>query len=203
MPVMPFGNYEWIPGHLDGQDVYVIASGPSLIDFDFSRLDGKKKIVISHASRFVSPDYLVFLDRSVMETLSQDFYSQDYKTVVGKNVHLQPKCQLTRINYSNTPQMNPTHGFWGAKSTGYFALNLALSMRAKNIYLLGFDCCGHEHKVNFYDAKKVKGYCRGGGERYEGMIKGFEKFSQYSNIINLSPISKIPYFKKMEFGQAA
>jgi hypothetical protein len=183
-----YGNWQWMPGHLEGEDVIIIASGPSLEGFDFNRINGMKKIVISHASKFVEPDFLVFLDMKVMKRLNQDFYAMPYRTIVSRNINLEPRGQVTRINYSGEPNLNPAHGFYGSFSSGHFATNLALAMNARTIYLLGHDCGGS--KNNFYDTSQIKGYLpAGGGNRYKPMAKGYKKFEKFKNIVNLSIIN--------------
>ncbi len=203
MGKQPFGNFEWIPDYIKGEDVFVCASGPSVPHPDtdnwkllMKKMNGAKKICVSHVMKFIDPDFLVFLDGSVTRTLTQDFTLEPYKTIVGRNINRAPGGNLARINYSGQPNIDPRKGFYGGFSTGWFALNLAVAMGAKTIYLIGHDCGGK--KANFFDAMKVKGYSRGGPDRYVKMAAGYKQFEPWAHkIINVSKTSNITSFKKI------
>ena len=204
-----YGNYSWIPGYFEGEDCFIVASGPSIRAqfgreacdgnwaFDFSPLKGKRVIVISHVLHFIpEPDIMVILDSSPLRTLGRDHYTKPYKTVSGRNTNFDPKGQVAVVNYSKKLNLDPKHGFFGSYSTGHFAISVALCAKASNIYLIGFDCRAKRDDGNFYNTKLVKGYARNDPEaRYARMAKGFETFKDCGNIYHLSCASDLHTFE--------
>jgi hypothetical protein len=129
-----------------------------------------------------------------------------------------PKCQRNQIQ---------KFGFYSGHLTGLFALTLAIALGFKDIYLLGYDCCEYKGKTHFYqdkvDLEKLniansKIYHGVGvlehtnGKRAfrtstynnpsalnEQWYKPYEQVLQNVNIVNVSPISKINVFPKMDY----
>ena len=92
-------------------------------------------------------------------------------------------------------------GLYQGASSGLCAINLALIMKARTIYLLGFDYDERAGVKHFYNKR---GEDRYNNERpyHKGKCKAvarmYRVFSQYENIINCNPKSRIDHFKYKE-----
>lgn len=201
-----FGNYDFIEGYFHNEPVYVVASGASLMGFDFRLLQGRRKVVISHVSFFCKPepgDILAFLDKSPTQKMLQywpTIYTEDFKTVVGPRTGLQPAANVAVVPLlTNTLSMSPRRGLLSPNSSGVFGLSIALAAGASHVYLLGHDCIG---EGNFYNTKDVKGYHKKSKDRYERMARPYKYFeSMKDKITNLSDISTIKQFEKKHWSE--
>lgn len=219
------GNYGWLAGYMKDEDVFVIGSGPSLAGFDFTRLKGRRKVVVSHMQKLVpmeSGDVMCFLDaqakrgifrdpgdNSTPEQVDGDFYDAPFRIVTSERGGLQARGSVAIIKAAPEFSANPDRGVFGPMSSGHFAISLAYVAGARMIYIMGFDChTPQAGKANVYDTQKTKGYMPASKpgdvqtDRYLRMLVGFNEFKTCQNIINLSGDSKILCFPKMTPEQA-
>ena len=129
------------------KDVYVVAGGPSLKGFDFSKLEGEDKtcIAVNHSFLFCKPDYICWMD--------DDFYKQYLGKLEDTGATLvyrpqeksspKPDKNKTKvftveefIRDYNMPY--DTFAFSGMLGI-YIALCLQTLKKYNNIYLLGMD----------------------------------------------------------------
>lgn len=189
---------DWLPGFFRGDDVFIVGGGPSLTGFDFSRLDGRRKIVINHSYRYVKNyDLLVFLDsRFRVEALDRgdDPYSFDCRVLAGPCSGMKTQGNTSVYHIANDPSMDPRF-LYGRAQSGLVAINAAIIGKARNIYLLGFDCNFQNGQGHFYSKewKHVRDDCEAA---YTRVIRSYEKYRGYTNIINCSMTSALPYFTK-------
>lgn len=195
-----FGNYDWLRGHFDGRDVFVVAAGPSLKGFDFDRLRGRAKVIINDMALFCKPepnDIHCWLDHSVTQRLAKsmgpNFYEWPCRIVNGPGTHLRPggKVAVVKVNKNRFSFDFEREGVFEVLNTGMFGLSLALIAGAAKVYLLGHDCGGPE--LNAFDTKEVKGFLPVAISHYETFAKHYSKYAKAgaTNIVNLSPISTI------------
>ena len=146
---------------------------------------------------------MVVLDSGPLQKLGRRHYDKPYKTITSRNTNLDPRGQVAVIKPSKQLSLDPKHGFYGSYSTGYFALSAALCARARNIYLIGFDCRATKENGNFYNTKETKGYMRSDPEgRYARMTAGFDKFIPHKDkIFNMSDASDITVFPKKSLNE--
>jgi len=114
-------------------------------------------------------------------------------------------------------------GLYSMTLTGAFTLNLAIRLGFKNIYMLGMDCCSIENKTHWYQdiegAGQFKDYegnpTSGVGKNERGeyktsfynsndtnineLWKPFEVEMDKVNIYNVSPLSRISIFPKIDY----
>jgi hypothetical protein len=186
----------------EGQEVFVLASGPSLVDFDYSKLDGKNVICVNHSYKKVKKALWTFaVDRAFVQF--EDSRAPFRTTLICKKIIGQPVIEYKKAEKFS---LNPFDGVWHVKSSGACALNSAIHAGFSKIYLLGFDCTitdlvhatdkEFRHRKKMWptltekEKKKLK-------EHFEKTIKYFEYFPR-DNIFNLSTLSAIPYFKKLD-----
>lgn len=133
--------------------VYIVAGGPSLINFDFASLDGKNVIAINNAFLKVpSAQICYFCDRDWFERWKDQLKEHPGKKIRGylpgdqldldwvdeweftaeRGLILEPHCLA--------------HGF----NSGAAAINLAVQLGYKRIYLLGYDMGVVNGRKNFH-----------------------------------------------------
>lgn len=193
---------EWIKNHFKGDDVFIVGGGFSLYNFDFERLNGKRVIAINHAYRYCQCEVLVFLDsrfrKEVEESFGHDIYTFPFKIIAGPSSGMKNKDNCTIIQLSHKPTNNPASLFGRAQS-GLIAINTALVGGARFIYLMGFD--GGTAGKHFYSYEWPHSQ-DGKPKQYQKMIRHYEQYGRYENIINLNPDSEFPMFKKKKIEEA-
>lgn len=205
---------EFIKDRFKNSDVHIIASGPSLIGFDYSALKNKRVITINHAYKLVNSEFTVFIDK--------EFYKEDpdiANQFTLSRHDCDPKPSIG-FNMSKEFSMNPENGVYPRmnKNSGLSAICIALQGGAEKIYLCGFD-----HR--FFNSEQAKIIAEYNGnkiddnketwahsttgkfnhtretpnieETFKNIIPLFEVFPK-EKIFNMSPFSAIPYFIKPE-----
>lgn len=196
-----------------GQRCFIIGGGPSLKDFDFSKLKGELVIGINRAYERVDCTIAFSID------------SQYYRWIVKGKLGAEAKEKFDNFKgykvWLNSAYFIPCpediylfnsigggeafswslkNGLAGGCNSGYGALNLAVCLGANPIYLLGFDMKGDgEKQAWWHDGYPVK--------QPEKVYKKFiERFNNIApeikakgiKVINLNPGSKLKCF---DFGR--
>ena len=156
-------NEFWTPQPLfSGETVFILAGGPSLREFDFERLRGRRAIAVnSSAIRARWADVLYFMDngwfhghRTLVETWP------GIVCTASRAAKRELPDKIRRVNNEQRPDFPPPgapairHG----RSSGHMAISLALAMGAARIVLLGFDMRldgnrTHHHDDDYYVGK--------------------------------------------------
>jgi hypothetical protein len=187
------------------QDAFLIGGGSSLEKFPFASLDGKNTIGCNDAFR-LGPDIVkicLFGDASFFHK-----FKWDLKSFGGRVVTCAPA--LLTIQSGWLLQMNrDKHGLFEGNvlgwnfSTGAAAVNLAVTLGAKRIFLLGYDMGkrkdgkshwhNHRHKMipDASYARFIQGFCR----VYEALKK--RPAVQVLNVTDGS--SQLPFFDRIDF----
>lgn len=207
------GKYKNVEGMLKGEDCYIIGSGSSLKGFDFEKIKGKGFILaINHSAKYCKSDALIFMDENFINT-SKNFL-ENYKGIIfsGWQCGYYNKANTSAIVYNYTARSSNMYdgklmdkyyeGLYDSGNTGMCAINLALMMEAKNIYLLGFDMNWEYKGMKHFYYEDTDIYGNEGvyknKEKMIHMIERYEKyFSKYGNVYNMSNISKLNCFKKI------
>ena len=200
-----------IDGEWEGGPCFIIGGGPSLRDFDWKRLKGKKTIAINRAFEFFDPSVIFSLDGRFYEWLSNLEFGLD--AFNRYNALKTVRCIINTDNTVYPPNVwripaFPNPGGWSPKlvyglpasdNSGVGALNMAVLLGANPVYLLGFDMSGHYHgeQVHFHDGYPVKNRAR----QYAKFRASFNmvagRAKSQTRIVNLNPKSKLECF---EFG---
>ena len=204
---------EYIRNRFKNKEDHIVASGPSLIGFDYSKLKGKKVIAVNNAYRKVDAEYCVFVDRTFIDNEAPEVV----KDVVCVSRKIIDYPHIKDFKFSDRFQMDPEKGVYNRRSSGVSAITTALQGGAKKIYLYGFDCKAWTAKEAEQIARlngdknfkpKKEHYVHSTSDEYnqqsdelknihvfEQTIKLFNAFPR-DMIINMSPVSAILCFKK-------
>lgn len=190
---------------LEGKEVFLLGGGTSLNYFDLNKLKKHFVIAINHSIEFYDAPYLIFGDKIFLHKTKFDL--KKYKGIIfasdrcANSEPLQSMRDNKNIYYfecrRDEPVLNPKKGLYHPTSSGVLAINLALQMRAKTIYLLGYDYYFKSGSMHFYpDYEHHKKYDE---ERLKLKLKKFDKFDQWKNkIINCNPDSLVENFRKVK-----
>lgn len=188
----------------EGQNAFIIGGGSSLKNFNFDSLKGKNTIGANEAFRLGAEicKVCIFSDPSWFQRVKWDL--QKYKGrvySVCSNLPLNVPWIITLRRVQHGLHHGEALG-WNF-SSGAAAVNLALNLGAKNIYLLGFDMLPIEGKTHWHSnyGKPTK------DTSFLRFIRGFENVS---NSIKKYPVqiynvtdgsSRLPFFPKIDFQQ--
>jgi len=196
------------PPEWKGQDGIIIGGGSSLKDFDFTQLKGKNVIGCNSAYKLGGDIVNICLsgDASWWE-----INKHELKNFTGRVVTCAPT--LLPINLDWLLQMERVRdGLHEGKtlgwnySTGAAAVNLAVSLGAIDIYLLGFDMAvvdGKSHWHNYYlkrfNKEAIVRFIRG-FHTLENSLKRLPHVKVY-NVTDGS--SNLPVFNRITFAEFA
>jgi hypothetical protein len=131
--VQPYAH--WIKDRLKGKTVHVVASGPSLKDFDYSLLSDRAVIAVNHSYKCVPwALWTVAGDRGFVT--EEDPAAPRSTTFLCRN-NIPNVVQYESISWFS---MNPHDGVYCKKLSGILALMTAVHAGAEKIYLWGHDC---------------------------------------------------------------
>lgn len=158
-----------------GEDVFIVAGGPSLTNFDFNRLRGKNVIAINKAIFYVPIDKYktisYFSDYRFMEWYKQDLIKIDCKKyTIGLRI---PKEIAITLKNSGKTGLDLRNGYvkHGGNS-GYAAINLALHLGVNRIILLGYDMQKVGNETHFHGGYSDK------NDRIKANNELYKKFAE-------------------------
>ncbi len=199
-------KYSTVPKLFKDETIYIIGGGPSLNNFDFRTLTGKKTIAINKAVIYhPTADILYWTDGRFYTWFKNEV--DNYK---GLKFALKPGSLYTndiKILRKGKPhglEEDPqtlSHGF----NSGYAAINLAYHLGAKRIILLGFDMTNDGNQTHFHDGYPTRA---AGNRIYEDkFLPGFKQLSsEIKNkgigVYNASPHSRLKDFPIITLNQA-
>ena len=192
-------------GAWKGQRCFVIGGGPSVKDFNLSTLEGEHTIGVNMAFRLFFPEIIVATDARLWGWIENNESSKSDKELFDKCKAVKVWSDLGKAPLPEDIVIAPAvcdglvskdlnNGLYWGTSSGFGALNLALLLGAKEIYLIGFD---------FYGARWHAGYPEPSETGNDYHLQCFREKAEElkafgSRIINLNPNSKLDMF---EFGK--
>jgi uncharacterized Rossmann fold enzyme len=192
-----------VNGMLAGKRVFVIGSGPSLKDFDLSRLNGEETIAVNHTiEHYRDCKYHLFGDPRVYDYV-KDIY-KDFKGMIFASHHanleeIERKDSRMVVFAKNWNRVTDCieDGLYSDFNSGMEAVNLALVMGAKEIYLMGIDFCANEGEYYFYGRPKWFTQATEKVDKLlDSRVKFWDKFAAYrGRIFNCSKISRVKQFE--------
>jgi hypothetical protein len=132
--------------------VYVIASGPSLIGFDFDALPDGPRIGANRSAWLAKCDMLCTVDRN--------FYRKEIERIktYGANAHVAlhdahtPVAGVTYWHHADLlPGLARAAGVLAGSNSGFAAFNLAVQLGYTDIALLGFDMKWDGDRSHFHE----------------------------------------------------
>lgn len=134
---------KWEPEPIwEGEDAYVIGGGPSLREFDWSLLHGKNTVGCNSAFSLGAEvcKIVVFGDAMWWEKIGREGTEKFGGLVVGCSPRLhKDACPWLLKMDRHARQGLGTEGLGWNGNTGSLAINLALILGARRVFLLGFD----------------------------------------------------------------
>lgn len=182
----------------DDETIYIIGGGPSLKNFDWNLLKGKKIIAINRAYEVLPwAEVLYWTDSRFYK-----WYKSDIDMFGGLKVTCRPfpsmphSIALLKSGSSNKLDMREsyiTHG----NNSGYGAINLAVKLGAKKIYLLGYDMDSNPKLTHWHDGYQVNH----NHTIYSKMITQFQGLDKELSKLNIEIFnanikSKLDVFRK-------
>lgn len=194
-------------GQWEGQRCFILGGGQSVKDIDLSNLKNENIIAINMAFRLCEPSIIYGMDARLWGWIEkgQMDAGDDIKFLNSKAVKVWSDITAAPLpeDIIIAPSImrpgistNIREGVACGTNSGFGALNLALLLGAKEIYLIGYD---------FYGTRWHKGYPQGGQETmygyhlqcYEAAAAQIRKEFPEQRIINTNSKSKLTCF---EFG---
>lgn len=194
-----FPDKEWLGGR-----AFLIGGGPSLKGFDFDLL--KPEHVIGANDAFnLGGDIVKFCVFGDANWWHHNKYKLEKFT--GKVVSNAPSLIPMNVPYmlKTARQRDGIHTGttlgWNY-STGALAINLAISLGAVSIYLLGYDLCNRQDKSHWHDhnPKRTQEFT------FKRFIRGFQcvkaSLPEGIKVINVTDgTSQLECFEKMQYAQ--
>lgn len=193
----------WTPERVwDNQDVFIIGGGRSLKGFDWNLLKGENTIGCNDAFKHGNEicKICVFGDSKWFKSSEQELAR--YKGTVFTN---SLQLQRTRLSWLWTMPRE----FFGLhedalgwnNNTGALAINLAVLLGAKRIFLLGFDMhLSRDGRPNWHDSRLEKP----NASIYSKFLEGFKKLAadlkkKFPNVevVNITDKSSLNSFPKI------
>ncbi len=146
----------WTPERIwEGQDAYIVGGGPSLRSFDFKVLRGRNTIGCNSAY-MLGPDIIkvcFFADRKFFERYKGELKGWEGMKVTNCQnlLHLVPNLSWVKVMKRQTRGLGTGEELAMNYSSGAAATNLALSMGASRVYLLGMDLQAEGPRQNWHD----------------------------------------------------
>lgn len=176
-----------LPYILAGKTVTIVGGGPSLVGFDFSRLEGYV-IAVNNSAFLCKSDMLVSLDKQWQLTFL-DFL----ETYTGIFItDREAAVPAVRILYTQKAAYSHDWTMQKVNLSGFTALAVALYLKAARVFLLGFDGGYSGEKSNHYD--NIKGKTTDAS--YSNVNTYFDLFAD-KPVINVGMGSKIDTFRKV------
>lgn len=170
-----FERYGTIEKELKGQDVYLVAGGPSLKDFDFNRLSGKNVIAINKAFKYVTDfQYLYWTDSRFYNWFKTEIDLLKCKKFTPCTTPSSMPGNITILKNSGGRILDISSPavITAGNNSGFGAISLAIKLGAARIYLLGYDLGFSGSSSHFHD-----GYPQGNTAKpsvYKSMLQYFE-----------------------------
>jgi len=202
----PIVKYSDVPKIFPNETIYIIGGGPSLRNFDFRTLIGKKTIAINKAIVYHPTANVLYWTDGRFYT----WFKNEVDNYKGLKFALKPGSQYTndiKILRKGKPyglEEDPqtlSHGF----NSGYAAINLAYHLGAKRIILLGFDMTNDGNQTHFHDGYPTRA---AGNKIYlDKFLPGFKQLSSEIKgkgieVLNASHNSRLNEFPKITLNQA-
>lgn len=191
-----------------GQRCFIIGGGESLKDFDFSKLKNEYVIGVNRAYEAVDCTINFAMDHNLHEWITKGKLGQEAKRkfedfkgfpVWLDSVGYDYPQGIFILSKSNAFTVNRSMkvGITGGTNAGFGALNIAVSLGANPIYLLGYDMKGRDGRQAWWHA----GYPANQTDKiYKSFINDFKRIApkleeKGIEVVNLNPESELKCFK--------
>lgn len=189
-----------------GETVYIIGGGPSLSDFNWAGLIGKKTIAINKALlSYPNADILYWTDSRVYGWYKEEFDKfKGLKYTIRHHPSYTSDVKVLRKS-SKFGLEDAKDGLCHGNNSGYAAINLAYLLGAKRIVLLGYDMRNEGSKGHYHDGYPVP--VTGDNIYKDQFIPGFQILADLLKekkieVYNASINSSLKVWQRISFNQA-
>lgn len=202
-------NYKYSEIHpiWKNETVYIVGGGHSLTDFNWHLLKNKRLIAINRAfEKLPNADVIYWTDARFYKWYKNEIDQLHALKVCCRPIaNGTPDIKVLCANKQKTIDTRPSFICFGNNS-GYGAINLAVKLGAKKIYLLGYDMNSSSKVTHWHDGYK-KFNMRHNHSIYKRMISVFEPLPKELErlgveIWNANPKSHLHYFDKCTLSAA-
>ena len=200
------------------KEVYIIGGGNSLKGFDFNKLKNRDTIVVNKAVKYVpNPTYFITMDFTVLKKIGLDLVAPYCGTTIfianfAKPYLKEQNGQIIDTRFGLIYTLNEFNmiikswaeegigfdfqNFRSGNNSGYCALQLAILLGYKKIYLLGIDLITSEetHFHKGYGESKEK-FDKKLKEYYRNFAIGLNELKEKCPDIQIYSCSKISRLK--------
>ncbi len=214
-------NFEELKFRKKSDSVFIVAGGPSLSGFDFSKLDGYDTIAVNKSIEFIKdPTYFITVDYTFMNktranirqisslrktatifVAAADVLKQDANGVFQDDQNNITYSRLNDFNIvikSRSPIDKETgfgksiSNFTRGFNSGFCAIQLALLLGYEKIYLLGFDMNVDSGKTHFHDGYNGNSNIKTSISSYKEMtVNALRLTKDIDKIYSCSPVSSL------------
>lgn len=197
-----------------GKRCFLLGGGPSLINFDYSRLDdeltvGINKTFLTYQSTInysmdetfytrlteKAPDkYITAADKKIWKEYEgiRLFLRQSARQAFDESIYYIPA--IHRKVFSESLKL----GIYGGNNSGFGALMLAITLGCREIYLLGYDFKMFRAKTHWHNGYREETK-KQMDHKFSGFFECFEDFAgsikeRGVSVINLNPESNLTCF---------
>ena len=132
-----------------GKRCFIIAGGPSVADFDLSILENELTIGINRVYEIFTPTILFAMDGGFHNWIMAEKYGKEAKKKFLEFNGVKAWLDISNHNINDVFYINTcgvsgistdlNKGLYHGNNSGYGALNLAITLGVKEIYLIGYD----------------------------------------------------------------
>lgn len=212
-----------------GRRCFIVGGGPSLRGFDYSALNGELTIGINRAYEYFRPSIIFAMDhpyyqsvmidraygnaprRRLMRSKAPKLWMHTSRPT--RSVELDGLMELKHAGLDGLCK-SLDDGLFSGENSGYAAINLAVALGCREIYLLGYDMHGEDGlAAHFHEGHPTKKPTNGGavlGEELPASLyadKFIPHFDELApllkergvSVTNLCPDSALTCFPRMSF----
>lgn len=140
---------------MESSDIYIVGGGASLKDFDWSRLISRRVIAINRAYEVVPFAEVVYFSDLRFWTWNQDALLRHTGRKITSAVKIKKK-RIESVKITGLTGIDTNEGcIRQGNNSGYGAINLAIHLNAKRIFLLGFDMKFSGGQCHWHDGYPV------------------------------------------------
>jgi hypothetical protein len=187
----------WIPEPFwEGQDVYLIGGGPSLLKFDWDRIRGKCTIGCNSAYQLGKDicQIVFFGDGSFWKEHNKNLFRfQGLVTTNCRTLQCGAPDWLFVMERRTEGVYQDIPGWYG--NSGACVVNLALILGAKRVLLLGYDMKIQDNRTNWYrDGVKTQAPYKRFLESFRRMAVKIREVFPDQEVINVNDDSDLKAF---------
>lgn len=140
---------------MESNDIYIVGGGASLKNFDWTRLSGRRVIAVNRAYETLPFAEVVYFSDLRFWVWNQSALLQHTGRKITSAVKIKKK-RIENVRITGLTGIDTKEGcIRQGNNSGYGAINLAVHLNAKRIFLLGFDMKFSGGQCHWHDGYPV------------------------------------------------